>query len=282
MRRTIARSIVIEGSGLFTGAKARVELSGAPVGTGLCFQPPGARVHVELVPKDGSEAPARGLTARCTALARDGWRVLTVEHLLSACAGLGVTDLHIAITGPEVPILDGSALAFADALQTAEIVTLDGPAPALRPREAVEVRDGGGSWIRATPAPGFTAEYGLDYGPGAPLRAHTARWEGDALSYMREIAPARTFCLEHEALALRGLGLFQGLTTRDMLVIGPDGAPIDNSFRFPDEPARHKLLDLIGDLALLGVPLAAHVQAHRSGHALTHTLCRRLLEQAGA
>jgi len=146
-------------------------------------------------------------------------------------------------------------------------------------REPVEVR-AGEALIRATPlAPGEPLEYTyqLDYGPASPLPAQQASWRGDPHDFEATIAPARTFSLQREAEMAQSLGLFRHLSPEDLVVVGDDGTPISNAWRFEHEPARHKLLDLIGDLALLGRPLHTRVVATRSGHALTHEFCRRVL-----
>ncbi|MDX2130731.1 MAG: UDP-3-O-acyl-N-acetylglucosamine deacetylase [Planctomycetota bacterium] len=209
----------------------------------------------------------------------------TVEHVLSALAGLGVWDAFIHLHDAcEVPILDGSALPFVEALRPHLVRPAHDPGASAEPtplslRAPVEVRAGDAS-IRAEPAPEIDYTYALDYGPASPLPPQQARWTGDPDDYAANIAPARTFSLRAEAHAARAAGLFAHLSPRDMLVVGDDGAPIDNAWRMPHEPARHKLLDLIGDLALLGAPLHARVVAHRSGHALTHEFCRAVLAAA--
>lgn len=212
----------------------------------------------------------------------------TVEHALSALAGMHIWDATIVLEGDEVPIDDGSALAFVAAARAALLdpshsrAPFDptGPLPsALILREAITVGDPAAAHVRAWPvAPGDipTRTYDLDFGPGAPIAPTRVTWRMDADEYARAVAPARTFSLAHEAAAARAAGLFAHLTPAQMLVIGPGGTPIDNTFRMPDEPARHKLLDLLGDLALLGRPLHAHVHAVRSGHAMAHALVRAL------
>lgn len=215
----------------------------------------------------------------------------TVEHALSALAGLHIWDATLVLEGDEVPIDDGSALAFVAAARTslrASLRTTTPPPPfdptqplpsALILREPITLGDPAAAHIRAWPvAPGDipTRTYDLDFGPGAPIAPTRVTWHLDAADYAHTIAPARTFSLAHEAAAARAAGLFAHLTPAQMLVIGPSGTPIDNTLRMPDEPARHKLLDLIGDLALLGRPLHAHVHAVRSGHAMAHALVRAL------
>jgi len=236
-------------------------------------------LRVSAVTDDASWAglPA-GVPVRNTTLRTpSGQYIATIEHLASALSALGHWSLRAELDAPEVPILDGSALPFADALRAL------GPPGASPPplvlREPVEVSAGNAA-IRAEPsAPGSQIEYTyrLDYGPNSPLKPHDATWRGSPDEYLNDIAPARTFSLRAEAEAAQRAGLFRHLTPSEMVVIGDDGHPIDNAWRLPNEPARHKLLDLIGDLALLGRPLHARVTATRAGHALTHELCRRIL-----
>jgi UDP-3-O-acyl-N-acetylglucosamine deacetylase len=233
---------------------------------------------------------------RNTRLAVGPGTVGTVEHLLAALAGLGIVRATIEVEGPEIPILDGSCLDFARALIEASRV-VDGdarttPTP-LTVTRPIRVDDhSSGASIIATPIDADehpTATYHVVYdGPlAAALPEHFARqsatWTADPdgpANFVRQVAPARTFSFEHEARAGQSLGMFRGFTPDDLLILRNDGTPIRGELRFPNEPARHKLLDLIGDLALLGRPLRAHVTATRSGHALTHELVRAILAQA--
>jgi len=206
-----------------------------------------------------------------------------VEHLLSALAGLGVSDAMIELHGPEVPIGDGSALPFVEALRAAGLVELgeDAVGPIVV-KERIEIEDPRGAAagrMVAEPGegPGLELVYHLDYGPGSPLAAQTVRFVSNpgADDYATAIAPARTFSTLEEAVAMRRMGLFGHLTPAQMLVIGPDG-PVENTYRFSDEPARHKVLDMLGDLSLAGRPIRGRVTAWRSGHALNHAMARRL------
>ncbi|MFO0832473.1 MAG: UDP-3-O-acyl-N-acetylglucosamine deacetylase [Phycisphaerales bacterium] len=281
----------VQGTGLFSAKPASLRVSAPRGATGVRFHCAGAVIpaRVEHVSTDASWAglpPA--FPVRNTTLALGGTVAATVEHALSALAGLGIWHADVFLEGVEAPILDGSAAGFASAwegLGCAYEVT-----PLVLTRR-VEVRDEkSGSWIVAEPlgsGEGAVYTYELDYGPASPVRAQRAAWDLSARSYTTDVAPARTFSLLHEVEAARRAGLFGHLTTREMLVVGADGQPIDNAWRFPDpaslstEPARHKLLDLIGDLALLGRPLHARVTARRSGHAMTHQFCRAVLGSGG-
>lgn len=274
----------VVGRGLFSGVDASVRFTPTAA---LTVRRADADAACELRPsvartaRDGSWAglPA-GVPVRNTTIeVARGVYAGTVEHALSAAAGLGAWACAVELRGVEAPIGDGSAKAFVDVLRpvltrgrAAEPVTIGSP---------VEVRhERTGAVIRATPCPPARAPVYMYRLVGGVLEGQSASWRvGDAESYITQIAPARTFSFEAEARAARAAGLFPHLTTRDMLVLRTDGSPIDNMLRFPDEPARHKLLDLIGDLALLGGPLWADVEAVGSGHAMAHDLCRAARKQ---
>ncbi len=304
-RRTLAAATShIEGVGLFTAAPARVRF--APAGAsgmpGIAIAVNGreafpatiAALHTQPLHPAFAQMPARS-----TNLAGASGVAATVEHAMAALAGLGVTDAVIEIEtgapgngaagGPvaELPILDGSAQDFVRAIRSAGLaeVPADRASPKpIAPEAVVEVVDGPAS-IRLEPAEGFSCVYELDYsgvGPVPPIAAQRVEWSGDADRFASDIAPARTFSLAPEAQAMQAAGLCTHLTPREMLVLNPATAdapasPIDNELRFSDEPARHKLLDLIGDLALAGAPIRGRVVAHRSGHATTHAFVRALL-----
>lgn len=293
---TVASPAVIAGVTLFTAAHATLIIRPAPAGHGLVFrrtdltdQPRIPALITHLVPESRHTVLSADPRDRAAPV------VHTVEHILSALAALGVTDALLDLHGPEVPIGDGSAALFTDAITAARIAPLHGPAPAqapIRVREPIEIADRAAT-IQILPLPdeseALELEYRLDYGASSPvpaqraaIRLATAAAATDPAEYLREIAPARTFCLLEEAQAMQKMGLFRHLQPSDMLVIGEDGRPIDNQFRFPDEPARHKLLDLLGDLALTGRPIIGRVIASRSGHALNHEAARRLLAHAAS
>lgn len=285
--RRVRRPVTLEGVGLFTGAPARLVIGPAEWGSGVRFRradvpgAPAIPARVAHVAKPG-QGPLAKLPSRNTCLLapdHPGAFVLTIEHLMSALAALGVWDAAVELFGPEVPIADGSALPFVEALLGTGLEEGLGPEP-MPVRTPVRL-EAGAAWIEAAPGSGACRfEYRLDYGPGAPIAAGSAAWDlgtpdprGD---YRAGIAPARTFCLRAEAEAMRAAGLFGHLTPRDMLVIGDDGVPIENAYRFAGEPASHKLLDLIGDLALAGRPIAGTVVCARGGHQLTHDLVRAM------
>ncbi len=289
-RRTLSGPAELSGVTLFSGMKASCTL--------LPRREPAPGLFVRLGESAFpatiaclSDAPIHpafaSIPPRCTALASGDDAdaiVWTVEHVLSALAGLGVTDAFIEIEGPEPPIFDGSAGPIANALNRVGLTDLDTSVEPLTLREPVTVEDGRGGKISAEPRPaelpGCLYRYELDYGPGAPIQPQQADWDSGSpdahARYAQEVAPARTFSLEAEAKQMAAAGLFAHLSPKEMLVIGERG-PVDNTLRFENEPARHKLLDLIGDLALVGRPIHATVTASKAGHALNHAMARALL-----
>ena len=278
-RRTPAAAVTLRGIGLFTGAPASLTIAPDAEGrAGIWFLRRGAPA-VAAVAANVVQPPE--LPGRCTCIGRERNIFLTVEHVLSALVGLGLTNAVITLDGPEVPMLDGSAQPVAAALAAAGVASVAGNASVVRVLETIRVEDGRGGWAEARPRvkPGTSYRYELDYTAmpgGAGLGRQAAAWEGDVAGYMRDIAPARTFCLAAEARAMSGAGLFKHLSPSDMLVIDETGVPVDNTWRLPDEAARHKLLDLIGDVALCGARVHADIVAHRSGHALNQELASRL------
>lgn len=280
--RTLARSATVEGVGLFCPVRCRVVMQPAPAGTGIRFVRTDMPGSAEIVASAG--AVSAKLRQTVLAASRDpaAPSVQTVEHLLSALLGLGVTDSRIEVTGPEVPLADGSAKPFAEAILAAGIVASDGarmnPIVVSEPIEVAE----GDARIIALPAAGahLDVTYDLDYGPGAPMAPQSAYYRHDyahpdAAAYLRDIAPARTFATELEARQFRAAGLFGHLGAGDVVILGPHG-PVGCTLRFANEPARHKLLDVLGDLALAGRPIFARINAARSGHALNHRMAMAL------
>lgn len=289
-RYSLSAAAAVEGRGLFTERAVRCVIRPAPTGAGVVFvraDLPGGPGVVATIDALGTQpvhpAFAR-IPPRHTVLASaevPGCVVFTTEHVLAALAGLGVTDAVIELDAPELPIGDGSAKLFTDAIAKAGIAQLDEAVEPLTVAKTVVVESPDGSAsIRAEPlgpAETPTFRYELDYGPGSPIPAHAAAWDARPDTFVRDIAPARTFSLAAEAAQMRALGMFKTFTPRDLLVIDDNGSPMDNSWRFADEPARHKLLDLIGDLALIGRPLCARVTSTRGGHALNHAMAWALL-----
>lgn len=289
-RRTLATPAAIEGVGLFTERPVRCTIRPAEHGgIVFCRTDLASRPMIPATIRELCRTPVHPAFAqippRHTALAaapnRPETAVYTTEHLLGALVGAGVTDALVELDAPELPIGDGSAALFTDAITRAGITDLPHHTEPIVLTEPVAVADGAAT-ITAEPlrhggTPSYT--YTLDYGPDAPIKPQTATWQGDPGDFLANIAPARTFSLAAEAAQMQALGLFRSFTPRDLLVIDDAGNPIDNAWRFADEPARHKLLDLIGDLALTGRPIHARITAIRAGHALNHQMARALLPE---
>ena len=264
-----APSAVLSGVGLHSGAGASVRLLPAPAGTGLVFR---------CLP-GGQEIPARAAnvseTSRCTRLSANGVEVQTVEHVLSALAGLGVDDAIIEIDGPEVPAMDGSAAPFAALIESAGMQAQAEEVCPIVLTEPIVVTEGGCTII-ALPSDRFSASVVLDYPRHPYLGTVAAVFDGGSNDYAAQIAPARTFGFLSEIEALRARGLGLGASYDNAVVLGE--TQYETPLRFPNELARHKLLDLIGDLALAGRPIFAQIFAVKPGHTLNTRLARRLSE----
>lgn len=281
-RQTVRTAVRIEGVGLFTGSGAGATIEPSDSG-GIVFVRAGRSIPATIghLSSEPAHPAFAQMPPRNTSVGAEGGVVHTVEHVLAALAGLGITDALVRMDGDELPIGDGSASLFTDPIVDAGVRTIgETTIEPVTVREPIRIESGSAS-ITIEPSEHALYVYCLDYGDGSPIPSGDAVWDGTPGQFAQQIAPARTFCLQAEAEAMHGAGLFEHLTPRDMLVFGPDG-PIDNTLRFPDEPARHKLLDLIGDLSLVGRPLRARVIAERSGHALNHEAARRVLALAGA
>ncbi|GAB5497667.1 MAG: UDP-3-O-acyl-N-acetylglucosamine deacetylase [Phycisphaerales bacterium] len=276
-RRTVAQAATINGLGLFTGAESSAVITPAFAGDGIAFVHKNTRIPASILHLTASPIQAfRHLPARHTCLASDGAFATTTEHLLSALFGLGITDATITLgDSGEIPIDDGSSLAFVNEITNAGTTDFDTAAKPITITETISVTQGDAS---ITIEPSQTASYTYIYEPGdnSPLQRQSASWDSSPDDFIANTAPARTFSFKHEAEQMQRLGLFTAFTPEDLLVLDQHGAPIDNQFRFDNEPARHKLLDLIGDLSLAGAPLLGKVTATKSGHTLNHEMARKL------
>jgi UDP-3-O-acyl N-acetylglucosamine deacetylase len=274
---TLIKPAHIQGTALFTARPCSCIIHPAPVDHGIVFAINNTRVPVNplSITSEPVHPAFANIPPRCSAVAADGSTVWLVEHILSALAALRVTNALIELDHHELPIMDGSAQVFVEAINNAGINIQDAQTQNIELSKPIRVEKNG-AWIEATPADSTSFEYTIDYGPDSPITQATVRWEGDADEYAQRIAPARTFCLKHEADAMHSAGLFAHLSPSDLLVLDDDG-PIDNTLRHEHECALHKLLDLIGDIALLGKPINGLIRAHKSGHALAHDLARAII-----
>ncbi len=271
-QRTLRTAAVVIGRGYWSGCENRVELRPAPVGSGIGFLRADLRPEAAVPAVVGAVVEARNRTQ----LVRGAASVHLVEHVMSALAGLGIDNCDVAVTAEELPGLDGSSRGFVEAIDAAGIVDQAAVSDALVVRKPVRVGDSA-SWIEAGPPrfPGLSIEYLLDYGPG-PIGRQQLDIDVTPDSYRTHLAAARTFLSVDDAARLRAAGLGTTVSPGDLVLFGPDG-PVGTTLRWQDECVRHKVLDCVGDLALAGRPLHAHVRAFRSGHALNAELVRELL-----
>ncbi len=280
-RRTLKAPIGCVGVGLHSGARASLTLRPAAGGAGIVFR------RTDLDPaRGGADIPARhdlvADTRLCTTLAAGNARISTVEHVMAALAACGVDDALIEVDGPEVPILDGSAAPFVFLIDCAGTVATAAPREVIEVLEPVRVEDGE-AWaeLHPSPRPGLDASLSIDFGATAVGRQSLSLVITPDV-FRTVLADARTFTLAEDVARLRAAGLARGGSLGNAVVV--DGPLVLNpgGLRHPDEFVRHKLLDVVGDLAMAGAPLQARFRGHRSGHALNNRLLRALFADAGA
>jgi UDP-3-O-[3-hydroxymyristoyl] N-acetylglucosamine deacetylase len=277
-QRTLKKATKTTGVGLHTGARVEMTLRPAPVDTGIVFQ----RSDLPKSPAIPATAANVGDTRLSSTLKIDGASVSTVEHLMSALAGLGIDNLFVDIAGPELPIMDGSAGPFVFLLQSAGIVEQNARKRYLRIAEPVEVNDGD-KWARFTPFDGFRLDFTIDFPHpvfGSENRNVVVDFAHD--SYAKEVARARTFGFMQDLEAMRAAGLGLGGSLQNAVVLDEFRVLNSEGLRYDNEFVRHKVLDAIGDLYLLGHPLIGQYTAYKSGHALNNKLARALLARADA
>jgi UDP-3-O-[3-hydroxymyristoyl] N-acetylglucosamine deacetylase/3-hydroxyacyl-[acyl-carrier-protein] dehydratase len=274
-QRTIARAAEVCGVGFFHGADVSLRFLPAEADTGIVFRRADLPGRPTIPARIDTVVPSQ----RRTTIRRGGASVEMIEHVMAALAGLQVDNTVVELDATECPGCDGSSRVFVEALDRAGIVEQDQERPTLRVEEPISIREGDAVLAIHPPGSsgGLTLSYHLDYGREAPIRAQSFCVGLSAESFRTEVAPSRTFLLEAEAKALRAAGIGVRTTEADLLLFGRDGV-VGNELRFPDECARHKVLDLVGDLALIGVDLHGFVVAYRSGHQTNASLVRRLLQ----
>lgn len=283
MRRqcTIGREAVLEGPGLFTGERTTLRARPAAPHTGIWF------IRTDQAPPIRIAAVVENVSkrARRTALRNGTVAIETVEHCLSACAGMGIDNLEIELTGNEVPGVDGSSLPFVESFLRAGVQEQDALREPYVIQDVIRVTDGEAELLALPPlklpCEHLEVLYEIDYGPVGPIGRQVWQVTVTPDVFASDIAPARTFVLKEEAEQLQAAGLGKHLSPRDILVFDGNG-PIDNHLRFPNECVRHKVLDLVGDLMLLGRFVVGRVYARRSGHSLNHELVRALRRQSDA
>lgn len=275
MQCTLEREAEMEGAGLFSCEPVVVRFRPAPPNTGVILCRTDIDRSVRIPATVDNVIPAFNRTT----LGNGEIHVNTAEHLLATIGGLGIDNLVVELDAAELPGCDGSAANYVRLFNQAGIVSQDVPRKTFVVSEPVTVQEGG-AMVAALPSEedSLSIIYQLDYGREGPIRPQTLSITLDRETFAREIAASRTYILESEIDQIRAMGYGKFITYEDVLVFGPDGV-IQNTLRFPDEPVRHKVLDLIGDLALLNRDLRGRVVAIRSGHRLNQELVRRLREQ---
>ena len=281
-QRTVKQRVKTIGVGLHSGTKVELTLRPAPVDTGIVFR----RVDLTPVVDFAASATLVGDTRMASTLERDGARVSTVEHLMSACAGLGIDNLYVDITAEEIPIMDGSASSFVFLLQQAGLQEQSAPKKFIRIKKMVEVREGEGAkekWARLEPYDGFKLKFFIEFNhPAVDGTGQTAEVDFSSESYVKEISRARTFGFMQDVEMLRGIGLARGGSLENAIVMDEYRILNADGLRYENEFVRHKILDAIGDLYLIGHALLASYSAHKSGHSLNNLLLRALLAQPDA
>ncbi len=273
LEQTIAAPLEFTGVGLHSGAPVTMRLLPAPAGSGIVFR------RTDL---DNFEIPATGRNVAkvsyATSLMRQGVLISTTEHLLSALIGMGVDNVIVEIDNLELPILDGSAMPYVEAIREAGIKTQRRKRESIKVLKAVEVREGD-KFIGVYPGSGYRIQYRIDF--PAPIGRQETSIDLAAETYGTFIAPARTFGYKADEKKLRDMGLIRGASSENAIVLGPKG-PENGPLRFSDEYVRHKVLDLIGDLALAGRRIEGLVVAERAGHAMHTALVARLMKDRSA
>jgi len=273
LERTIRSAIEFSGIGLHSGAPVSMRLVPAPAGSGIVFR------RTDL---DNFEITAIGRNVAkvsyATSLMRGSVLISTTEHLLSALIGYGIDNVIVEINNLEVPILDGSALPYIRAIEEIGVKQQRRKREYMRILKEVEVRDGS-KFIGVYPGKGYAIDYSIDF--PAPIGCETFRGDLATGDYAKLIAPARTFGFKEDEAMLRNMGLIRGVSDESAIILSRKGVE-NGPLRFNDEFVRHKVLDLIGDLALAGKRIEGHVVAERAGHAMHTALVQRLLRDRSA
>ena len=277
-QRTLKTVIRASGVGLHGGVKVNMTLRPAAPDTGIVFR----RVDLAEPVDIPAKASMVGDTRMCSCLERNGVKVGTVEHLMSALAGLGIDNAWVDLDAPEVPILDGSAAPFVFLIQSAGIEEQEAPKKFIRVMRPVEVRDGD-KWARFDPHEGYRLTFSIIFNhPAIDKSAQRAEMDFAEHSYVREVSRARTFGFMQEVEYLRDVGLALGGGLGNAIVLDEFRVLNQDGLRYGDEFVKHKILDAIGDLHLVGHPLLAAYSSHKGGHALNNLLARELLASRDA
>ncbi|MCE9533869.1 MAG: UDP-3-O-acyl-N-acetylglucosamine deacetylase [Planctomycetes bacterium] len=275
-QRTLAHSVDIAGVGFITGTPVSLRLRPAPADAGLAFRRTDIRTN-QSIPARAENVTG---TKRRTTVGEGVNQITLAEHVLAALTGLRIDNCLIEIDGPEPPGLDGSALAFVEAIEAAGVVMLNATRSIWTVSQPIVLKQEDATLgIYPTAGETLRISYILDYGPLSPIMPQTHSETITPDNFQQQLANCRTFVLREEAAYLQEQGIGKHLTTADLLVFGTHG-PIENHLRHANEPARHKMLDIIGDLALTGLSLAGHIVAYRSGHPLNVEMAKTISRMA--
>lgn len=277
-QRTLKNIIRATGVGLHTGEKIFLVLRPAPVNTGVVFR----RIDLDPVAEIPAYASNVSDTRLSTTVEKNGVQVSTVEHLMSAFAGLGIDNAFVDLTGPEVPIMDGSAAPFVFLLQSAGIEEQVTAKKFIRVIRPIEIRYED-KWAKFEPFEGFKVSFSIDFDhPVLESSSKTATVDFSTTSFVKEISRARTFGFMNDLEAMQKAGLARGGSLDNAIVLDSFNILNEDGLRYRDEFVKHKVLDAIGDLYLLGHPLIGHFTAHKSGHELNNKVLRALIEDKSA
>ncbi|MGB5225484.1 MAG: UDP-3-O-acyl-N-acetylglucosamine deacetylase [Arenicellales bacterium] len=277
-QRTLKNVIRATGVGLHTGEKVYLTLRPAPVDTGVVFR----RIDLDVPVEVPARADNVGDTRLSTSLEKDGVKISTVEHLMSAFAGLGIDNAYVDLTAPEVPIMDGSAGPFVFLLQSAGIQEQSSAKKYIRIKKKLRLEDGD-KWAQFEPLDGFKVSFTIDFDhPVIKNAVQVATVDFSTTSFVKEVSRARTFGFMHDLEALRNAGLARGGSLDNAIVMDNYHILNEDGLRYEDEFVKHKVLDAIGDLYLLGHPLIGEFSAHKSGHELNNRLLRKLINDESA
>ena len=277
-QRSLKSSVSDTGVGLHTGKTVGFTLRPAPVGTGIVFR----RTDLNPVVDVPAVLNSVSSTRMSTTLQRDGISISTVEHLMSAFAALAIDNVFVDLTAPEVPIMDGSAYPFVFLMESAGIVNQAAPKQFIRIKQPLEIRDGE-KWARFEPFDGFKVNLTIEFEhPEIQASPQYASIDFSQASFVKDFSRARTFGFLREVEALQEIGLARGGSLDNAIVMDDFRILNSDGLRYPDEFVKHKILDAVGDLYLLGHLLVGSFSAHKSGHSLNNGLLRRLLETEDA
>jgi len=277
-QKTLKNVIRATGVGVHTGQKVYLILRPAPVDTGIVFR----RVDCDPVVTIPASSEYVGDTTYCTTLIKDGLRIGTVEHLLSALSGLGIDNAIVDVSAAEVPIMDGSAGPFVFLIQSAGIEEQKAPKRFIRIKRSIEVRDND-KWARVDPHHGFVITFSIDFDHPVILGSNQqSELHFSSMSYVKEVSRARTFGFLKDFEWLRGNQLALGASLDNAIGLDEYKVVNEDGLRYKDEFVRHKILDAIGDLYLLGASVIGSFSGHKSGHTLNNTLIRKLLQTKSA